>query len=68
MMVRLLQIPRGCFALRDWNEDVLIVDPRVPVRAFDRVLIYRPDDLRIRIAGTYVPRGRPKTEALSAFT
>ena len=57
MMVRLLQIPRGCFALRDWNEDVLVVDPRVPVRAFDRVLIYRPDDLRIRIAGTYVPRG-----------
>jgi hypothetical protein len=58
LTVRIQKIPRGCFALRDWNEDTLIVDPRAPVRALDRVLIYRPDDLRIRIAGTYVPKGR----------
>ena len=57
-MAKTPKIPRGCFALQDWNEDVLIVDPKAPVRAFDRVLIYRPDDLRIRIAGTYVPTGR----------
>jgi hypothetical protein len=42
----------------DWNDDVLIVDPKAPIRALDRVLVYRHDDLRIRIAGTYVPRGR----------
>jgi hypothetical protein len=50
------KIPRGCFAVHDWNEDVLVVDPKAPVRPFDRVLVFRPDDLRIRIPGTYVPR------------
>jgi hypothetical protein len=56
-MAKAVKVPRGCFAVRDWNEDVLIFDPRVPVRALDRVLIYRHDDLRIRVVGRYVPKG-----------
>src|ERR1700680_4272117 len=50
------KIPRGCFAVKDWNEDALIVDPKALVKASDLVLVYLPDDLRVRIVGTYTPR------------
>ena len=52
--MRIRRIPPGCFAVSD-DDVVLIVDPKAPVRALDRVLVYRPDDLRVRITGTFVP-------------
>jgi hypothetical protein len=42
--------------VNDWNKEVLIVDPRAPVDASDRVLVYLPNDLRVRTTGTYAPR------------
>jgi hypothetical protein len=58
LAMRSRRIPPGCFAVNDWNDDVLIVDPKALVRALDRVLVYRPDDLRVRITGTFLPSMR----------
>ena len=50
------RIPRGCFALANWNGDILICDPRSKLEDSCRVLVYRRDDLRVRVVGTYAPR------------
>ena len=50
------RIPRGCFAVPNWNGDILICDPRSKLEDSCRVLVYRRDDLRVRIVGTYAPR------------
>ncbi len=49
------KIPRRCFAVPDWNGDVLIFDPGAPLTPSCRVIVYLRDDLRVRIIGTYVP-------------
>jgi hypothetical protein len=54
VMMGMLKIPRGCYAVRDWNGDMLIFDPRAPLWRSCRVIVHRPDDLRVRITGTLV--------------
>ena len=50
------RIPRGCFAVANWNGDILICDPRSKLEDACHVLVYRRDDLRVRVVGTYAPR------------
>ena len=49
------KIPRGCFAVEDWNGEVLVFDPRAELEQLCRVVVYARDDLRVRIVGTYAP-------------
>ncbi len=49
------KIPRGCFAVEDWNGEVLIFDPSAELEELCRVVVYAHDDLRVRIVGTYAP-------------
>jgi len=59
------RIPRGCFAVPNWNGDILICDPRSKLEVSCRVLVYRQGDLRVRVVGTYAPRsGQVHTRTL----
>jgi hypothetical protein len=59
------RIPRGCFAVPNWNGDILICDPRSKLEDSCRVLVYRRDDLRVRVVGTYAPRsGQAQTQTV----
>jgi hypothetical protein len=59
-----LKVPRGCFAVPNWNGEVLIFDPTARLEPQCRVLVYKHDDLRVRTVGTYAPlrghRGRAR--------
>src|SRR5690349_13844898 len=50
------RIPRGCIAVSNSNGDILICDPRSKLEDSCQVLVYRRDDLRVRVVGTYVAR------------
>jgi hypothetical protein len=59
------RIPRGCFAVANWNGDILICDPRSKLEDSCRVLVHRRDDLRVRVVGTYAPRtGQAQTRTV----
>jgi hypothetical protein len=48
------KVPRGCFAVRDWNGDVVIFDPRAPMTPACRVVVHLRDDFRVRLVATFV--------------
>jgi len=48
------RIPRGCYGLPHWNGATLICDARGLLRPRCRVVVAWREDLRLRLAGTYL--------------
>jgi hypothetical protein len=49
--VEFARVPRDCFAVPNWNGEILICDPRAELESLCRALVYLHDDVRVRIAG-----------------